>query len=335
MESDQHRVVLGPARKLLKPEEIAVFSFDRSVRQDLIGVVVGQVGGPRHSGHAREVGVHAGLRHGQEDRAGAHQFWYAAAFFQAAFAAAEQSGIEQQKDASHQKTGVCKSVVRRHLFTEQQEEEGTRKHGAEHAPRDVLYVQESLKAHGEQQQDVQKGLSGGQRVGIIHAVPYEVQHVRREADQQEGEQQQFGSLLPPGDLFLQDIQRQQDKDKDAAVNVGPVVEPGLDSHVKAMPREHVENREINFDLTREIDVAEFGKAQRGELWQQQDSRHAARKQGKYTETDQRFPVKAGDAVKPRKSEGGGILFRGRLPRDQQDREIEHEKQTQHNGQIIV
>ena len=93
-------------------------------------------------------------------------------------------------------------------------------------------------------------------------MPYEIQHVGGKTHQHEGQQANTQRLIPQGNLTVGKIKRNQKENGDSAVNIGPVIQPGLHGHIHTMPRQHINGGKIKGQLGREIDITEFCQMQR-------------------------------------------------------------------------
>ena len=126
-------------------------------------------------------------------------------------------------------------------------------------------------------------------------------------------------LLPQGDPGIYRVQRHQQKDRHAAVDVGPVIQPRLHGHVHAVPCDHVEEGKIEGQGIRKIELAEVGQVQGRIFRNEEHGRHSPREQGKEGET----------------KSCAHHLPQGQTGADEPEQEKQDQKNADHDGNIII
>ena len=126
-------------------------------------------------------------------------------------------------------------------------------------------------------------------------------------------------LFPQRDLRIHHIQRHQQENGHAAVDVGPVIQTRFHIYVHAVPCDHVKEGKIKGQRVREVKFAEVGQMKRRIFRNEKHSRQSSRKEGEEGVTDSR----------------GAHVFQGHMGTDELQQEIQHKEDAHHDGNIIV
>ena len=132
----------------------------------------------------------------------------------------------------------------------------------------------SPEADKQHQEDIDEGLSAWKAVRIVESMPDKIQHIHGKACKKEQQQSAVHSLFLHGDLLTCQIQQKEEKYRDAAVNIRPMVQTDLRLHISDMAGDHVEDREIGSPRLWEIKVAGCRALERTDLRQQNSRRES-------------------------------------------------------------
>ena len=151
-------------------------------------------------------------------------------------------------------------------------------------------------------------------------MPDKIQHIHGKACKKEQQQSAVHSLFFHRDLLTCQIQQKEEKYRDAAVNIWPVVQTDLRLHISDMAGDHIEDREIGSPRLWEIKVAGCRTLERTDLRQQNSHRESAGKQGVDSKPRTALHV---------------FSYRSRFFQNKKCDEIKHQKQAGHDGNIVV
>mgnify|MGYP000087330677 FL=1 len=84
----------------------------------------------------------------------------------------------------------------------------------------------------------------------MEAMPDKIQHVERKAGIEKEQQHTVHNLFPDRNPAVQKIQPHENVDCHTAVEVRPMVESRLHLYISDVPRDHVKDREVDFQRGR-------------------------------------------------------------------------------------
>ena len=307
-------VVLCLPAHLLKAVEALILLLHPGNQGLYIRIVLDIVlpGGHGHRGHRH---VHKALQ-GYREEQGKKQNVVAPA---PVLLHVEKETVQKHQTQAHVKGIPCKGIVIDQLLTEQDEQAADAQRHAQLLPRHGPSVQIDLIAHRQQQENIDEALPAGKAVGIMKAVPDEVQYVQGEAQIKEDQQRTVDRLPPQRNLPVHKVEGQHQEDHGAAVNVGPVVQSLLCLHQRHLSGQHVHNGEILLHGVRKAGICRSGSLQRTELRNQQNCRETSRQEGAKTE------AQTGQSSRPPVH---GLQH-------QLAEEPEHQEEADHDGNVVV
>ena len=150
-------------------------------------------------------------------------------------------------------------------------------------------------------------------------MPDEIEHICGKAQKHKGQKSDVRRLFPKSYFGIRHIQRHQQEDGHAAVDIGTVVQTCFHVDVHAVSCDHVKERKIESQRVRKIEFAEVGQVERRIFRNEKHGRQSSCKKGKESEPDGRGPH----------------AFQGQPGADELQQEIQHQEDAHHDGNIIV
>ena len=187
-------------------------------------------------------------------------------------------------------------------------------------PRRLLQMAVRLITHQKHQENIDEGLAARKAVGIMEPVPDKVKYIEREAGKKEQQQTAVHHFFPPFDLPVYEIQQKQHKDRHAAVDIRPVIQSDLRLHIRQVSRQHIKDRKIGGHRLRKVKISGRGHLQRVDLRKEHCRGQTACQKGEHREGTDIYHV---------------ILPRFLSIHHKQGDEVQHHKNTYHNGYVIV
>ena len=119
----------------------------------------------------------------------------------------------------------------------------------------------------------------------MEAMPDKIQHVERKAGIEKEQQHTVHNLFPDRNPAVQKIQPHENVNCHAAVEVRPMVESRLHLYISDVPRDHVKDREVDFQCGRKIKIARRRTLQRRNLRKKHRSRQRTRQKRIHTKQE--------------------------------------------------
>ncbi len=161
------------------------------------------------------------------------------------------------------------------------------KHKADASPerhRHILFrclIQMHIRpeADKQHQEDVDEGLTARKTVRIVESMPDKIQDIDGKTCEKDEQKPTVHSFFLHGDLFARQIQQEEEKHRDAAVNIRPVIQTDLRLHISDVAGDHIKDREVGTPRFREVKITGRRALKRVDLREQHSSRQPAGKQG--------------------------------------------------------
>ena len=269
-------VVLRLPGELLQPVE-PLFPAFRLLVQRLIVLLLPQVGAAAHRAQAGDISIDGAFRHHDRQRHYGQPSVQRAVLFGPV--QVEEHRVKADESKGQQLHAPLEVLMVHELLAEQEKARRPQISVQNLLPLQLPHMPVRVMAHGQHQEDIDKGLSRRQGIRIVQAMPDEVQHIGAEAKQQESCQPHAAEFLPDGDAPVHQVQRYHQQHRAAAVDIGPVVQPPLRIDAHAVPGQHIQDGEIGLYLLREVHVPEIRPQDGADLGDQQHRRHASRQKG--------------------------------------------------------
>ena len=89
----------------------------------------------------------------------------------------------------------------------------------------------------------------------MEAMPDEIQLISAEAEQEKQKKQTISDLFTERNLTVHQVEREEQKDRDAAVDIRPVVQSDFNGGIDQVAAEHIKDGKIRVPFVREAETS--------------------------------------------------------------------------------